>query len=162
MSWMSRSRSPRVRKPVRRIRDEPHAPLGGQRRGASDGFDGNLGDIDGSPVESEPGRVGRGERQQVGDQPAQPIRLGHDVLDERPPGFLHEVLALDHLGIGPDEGRRVRSSCEASATNRRWASKSADRHERPPSDEQRRGAAPSNPTRPTSDVAAMRLSDWRL
>ncbi len=95
-----RSLPHRARRPVECDRG---TAFRGQRRGAPDRLPGDLGEVHRSAVEDQSCRVARGERQEVPDEPGQPIRLPDDVLDERPAALGDEVLAVEHLGVRPDE-----------------------------------------------------------
>ena len=114
-----------------------------------------------APVEHQ-GRVVPGrELQQVADEPAEPVGLGDDVLEQVAPVARDQLLALEDLGVGPDERRRRPQLVRRVGDEPPLGLEAlADRDER-----SRRSrssvmtAAASRPTAPTTRIASTRLRD---
>ena len=104
------------------------------------------------------GRIVGGKLEQVADQPAEAVGLGDDVGDEGSSFVGDQALPVDHVGVGPDQGRRrpqfVRGVGDEPPLG---VERPADRDERPPVTIRVTIAAPTSPMTATSTMAETML-----
>ena len=129
-----------------RVGQQRHVVLGGEGARAADRVAHQLRDVDGGPLEDEPGRVEGRQAEEVVHERGEAVGLADDVGQERLALLADEGLPIQDLGVGPDQRGRcpqlVRCIGDEPALG---LERAPDRDERSAGDDERHEGGPDEP-----------------